>query len=88
MAVISILGYFKKATIISFIIPILIFALPILDTTLAIIRRLIKKQPIFKPDKEHLHHILLKSGLSQKQTAIVFYLITLLLSILVISIAK
>jgi UDP-GlcNAc:undecaprenyl-phosphate GlcNAc-1-phosphate transferase len=88
MAVISILGYFKKATIISFIIPILIFALPILDTTLAIIRRLIKKQPIFKPDKEHIHHILLKSGLSQKQTAIIFYLITLLLSILVISIAK
>ncbi len=88
MAVISILGYFKKATIISFIIPILIFSLPILDTTLAIIRRLIKKQPIFKPDKEHLHHILLRSGLSQKQTAIIFYLVTLLLSILVISIAK
>ncbi len=88
MSVISILGYFKKATLISFIIPILIFALPILDTILAIVRRILKKQPIFKPDKEHLHHLLLKSGLSQKQTAILFYLITLLLSILVISIAK
>lgn len=88
MAVISILGYFKKATIISFIIPILIFALPILDTTLAIIRRILKKQPIFKPDKEHLHHLLLKFGLSQKQTAIIFYIITLLLSIIAISIAK
>ncbi|MGB9638385.1 MAG: glycosyltransferase family 4 protein [bacterium] len=88
MAVISILGYFKKATIISFIIPILIFALPILDTILAIIRRILRKQSIFKPDKGHLHHLLLKIGLSQKQTAIVFYIITLLLSIIVISIAK
>ncbi|MCX7871190.1 MAG: undecaprenyl/decaprenyl-phosphate alpha-N-acetylglucosaminyl 1-phosphate transferase [bacterium] len=88
MSVISILGYFKKATFISFVIPILIFALPILDTILAIIRRALKKQPIFKPDKEHLHHLLLKSGLSQKQTVTIFYIITLLLSILVISIAK
>lgn len=86
MAVISILGYFKKATLISFFIPLLIFSFPILDTTLAILRRIIRKQSIFKPDKEHLHHILLKAGLSQKQTVIVFYIITILISILVISI--
>ena len=55
IAVISLLG-FKGALLTSVLVPLLILAIPILDTLCAIIRRALKKQPIYMPDKEHLHH--------------------------------
>ena len=64
VAVIALLG-FKTATLTSFIIPILILFIPIFDTLLAIIRRLIKGEPIGKPDKEHIHFQLLNRTLKK-----------------------
>lgn len=55
---------------------ILIFALPIIDTLLAVIRRILGKKSILMPDKEHIHHRLLDLGLSQKSAAYLFYLIS------------
>ena len=72
IATISLLG-FKTATIMSLFVPIVILGIPILDTLFAIIRRLIKKQPIFLPDKSHIHHQLLKLGLSHRNTVLVIY---------------
>lgn len=88
MSIISILGYFKKATLISIAIPVIIFAIPILDTLFAIIRRIIKRQHIFQPDKEHIHHKLLQYGFNQKQAAFILYFITIFLSIIAITIIK
>jgi len=88
LSIISILGYFKKATVISLVVPLVLFAIPILDTLLAIIRRIIKKQHIFKPDKEHIHHKLLQMGLSQKQAALILYFITIFLSIIALYFVK
>lgn len=73
LASVSILGLFKIQVAFSFFAPVLIFALPIFDTAFAIIRRAINKKPIMLPDRGHLHHILLDSGLSQKQALSVFY---------------
>lgn len=56
--------------------PLIIFALPLFDTLLAIIRRIIKTKSlkgIFKADKEHLHHKMLKQGYSQKQAVFILY---------------
>ena len=47
-----------------------------MDTAFAIIRRYTNGQPIFKPDKGHLHHRLLAMGLTQKQTVLLMYLIS------------
>ena len=69
---ISLLG-FKTITMTSFLIPILLLGIPILDTLFAIIRRTLKKEPIYKPDKEHLHHQLLKLGLSHRNTVLAIY---------------
>lgn len=88
MSIISILGYFKKATLISIAIPVIIFAIPIFDTLFAIIRRIIKRQHIFQPDKEHIHHKLLQYGFNQKQAAFILYFITIFLSIIAITIIK
>jgi UDP-GlcNAc:undecaprenyl-phosphate GlcNAc-1-phosphate transferase len=59
ISIIALLG-FKNVTLTSFIVPILIMAVPILDTAFAILRRLINKKPIAQADKQHLHHQLLK----------------------------
>jgi UDP-GlcNAc:undecaprenyl-phosphate/decaprenyl-phosphate GlcNAc-1-phosphate transferase len=48
------------------------FALPLIDTSLAIVRRLLNGRPLFSADGEHIHHRLLQRGLSQRQ--IVFLL--------------
>lgn len=77
IAVISLLG-FKTTTVISFLVPILILGIPILDTLFAIIRRLIKKQPIYLPDKQHLHHQLLNMGISHKNTVLIIYAMNIL----------
>lgn len=66
----------------SYFIPaVIVLFLPILDTTLAIIRRIRRRQNIFSGDSSHIHHFLIKSGFSQTQTVKVFYLITFVLGI-------
>lgn len=72
-ASISISGALKTSTTALFI-PFLILGLPIADTFFAIVRRFGKGQSIFKPDKEHLHHRLLKRGWSQRKAVLVLYL--------------
>ena len=77
IAVISLLG-FKTTAMISFFVPILILGIPILDTLFAIIRRMLKKQPFYMPDKSHLHHQLLKLGLSHRNTVLAIYAMNIL----------
>ena len=77
ISTISLLG-FKTVTMTSFIIPILLLGIPILDTLFAIIRRTIKKQPIYMPDKKHLHHQLLELGLSHRNTVLAIYAMNIL----------
>jgi UDP-GlcNAc:undecaprenyl-phosphate/decaprenyl-phosphate GlcNAc-1-phosphate transferase len=72
ISVLSLLGY-KNVTFISLIIPIIILGVPISDTFFAIIRRLVNKQPLSAPDKSHLHHCLLRSGFSHRQTVLLIY---------------
>lgn len=77
ISVVALLG-FKTATLSSLIIPLLVLAIPILDTMFAIIRRKLKGESISKPDKFHIHHQLLKRNLTQRQTVIVIYVVDLL----------
>lgn len=80
IAVIALLG-FKIATITSIGIPMIILAIPIFDTAAAIIRRLIKHQSIGEPDKQHLHHQLLKMKFSTRGTILTIYAVDILFSI-------
>lgn len=77
IATISLLG-FKTITMTSFFIPILLLGIPILDALFAIIRRMIKKSPIYMPDKLHLHHQLLNLGLSHRNTVLAIYAMNIL----------
>ena len=77
LSVIAIEGAMKS--IAAILIPLLVLGLPIFDTTFAIVRRFLNKKPIMEADRGHLHHRLLDKGLSQKQTVLVLYAISLLL---------
>ena len=80
ISVIALLG-FKNVTLTSLIVPLLILAIPILDTIFAILRRLLKGEKISTPDKFHIHHQFLNKNFSVKQTVIVIYLINILFAI-------
>ena len=77
IAVIALLG-FKNVTMTSLIIPLLVIAIPILDTIFAILRRAIKGEKITTGDKYHIHHQLLNRNLSQRTTVLIIYVIDLL----------
>ena len=49
------------------------FALPILDTSLAFARRWVNGRPLFSADKQHFHHQLVARGFSVKQTVLISY---------------
>ncbi len=80
IAVIALLG-FKNITLTSLIVPIFLLAIPILDTLFAILRRLINHKPISMPDKNHLHHQLLKMKFSQRTTVLIIYCVDMLFAI-------
>lgn len=80
IAVIALLG-FKSVTLTSLLIPLLILAIPILDTIFAIVRRLLKGEKISHPDKLHLHHQLLNKNFSHRTTVLIIYGIDILFAI-------
>ena len=79
IAVISLLG-FKVTTITSLVVPLCILAIPILDTALAILRRIINHKKIGEPDKQHFHHQLLKMKFSPRISVLIIYGINILFS--------
>lgn len=80
IAVIALLG-FKNITLTSVVVPMFLLAIPIMDTLFAIIRRIINHKPIGMPDKNHLHHQLLKINQSKRKTVLIIYVIDILFAL-------
>jgi len=78
---ISVQGLFKMYTLISFVVPFLLFGLPIFDTCFAFIRRIAHGQSPMHADRSHVHHRLIDMGFSQKQAVAVLYVITAILGL-------
>ncbi len=79
LAATSVVGLLKVAAAAAVLVPVLILGVPIFDTTFAIVRRALRRQPIFSPDRGHLHHRLLGLGFSQRRAVVIIYGICLLL---------
>ncbi|WP_163526916.1 glycosyltransferase family 4 protein [Halobacillus ihumii] len=73
MAIISTVGLFKNVTLFSFVIPIIVLAVPVFDTVFSIIRRIINKQKIMMPDNKHIHYQILAEGFSHRATVLIVY---------------
>lgn len=90
LAAVSITGVLKGATAATLIVPtfvlvLLILFFPLLDTSWAIIRRLAHGRSPLSPDAEHIHHQLLRAGLSQKKVAYLLYSVTAVLGLIATS---
>jgi UDP-GlcNAc:undecaprenyl-phosphate GlcNAc-1-phosphate transferase len=57
----------KASTLLSMMVPLLALSVPLLDVSLSVLRRFLRRQPIFSADRGHIHHRLLDRGLSASQ---------------------
>lgn len=81
LANVAIMGSLKSAAVLSLMIPILILGVPIFDTLFSVWRRVrLSKNPI-TPDTDHLHYRLIKLGLTHRQTVLVIYGVSGVLSL-------
>jgi UDP-GlcNAc:undecaprenyl-phosphate/decaprenyl-phosphate GlcNAc-1-phosphate transferase len=62
------------------LIPLLVLAVPFTDVIWAIARRLRRRRPVYRPDKEHIHHRLLEIGHTHRQAVLIMYLWSALLA--------
>jgi hypothetical protein len=67
------LGTQKATTAVAIVVPILAFGFPVVDTAMTMARRLVSRKPVFQGDSEHIHHMLLARGWSQRRAALVLY---------------
>jgi UDP-GlcNAc:undecaprenyl-phosphate GlcNAc-1-phosphate transferase len=74
LSALALAGSQKAPTMVAVAIPVVSFGLPILDAVLAVVRRFIGGKPLFIGDKDHIHHKLLKRGLSQRGAVVILYL--------------
>jgi len=63
----------KSATMLGMTAPVLALALPLLDASLAVARRFLRRKPIFTADLGHIHHRLLARGMTPRKVALVLY---------------
>lgn len=82
LSALALAGAQKAPTFVAIAIPVVSFGLPILETLLSVLRRLISGRPIFTADREHIHHKLLELGLSHRQVVIVLYAVSALFAML------
>ena len=81
LSTMSVVGMFKFYAIVSFFVPVLALAVPIMDTSFAFMRRILKGQNPMKPDRGHFHHRLLDMGMSQKQAVATLYTVSIILGV-------
>jgi UDP-GlcNAc:undecaprenyl-phosphate GlcNAc-1-phosphate transferase len=82
LSALALAGAQKAPTVIAVAIPVVSFGLPILETTLSVMRRLISGRPVFTADREHIHHKLLQRGMSHRQVVIVLYAVSAIFALL------
>jgi len=98
LAATAITGWQKGATALATGVPLLIFALPIADSALALLRRSVARpadgrsvrtilRQIAEPDRQHIHHRMLAMGWSVRRTVLILYTITAILSLLALGTA-
>jgi UDP-GlcNAc:undecaprenyl-phosphate/decaprenyl-phosphate GlcNAc-1-phosphate transferase len=80
MGVIAVEAAVKVTAVVSFVLPLILLAVPFLDTTFVVLKRLKYKQPIYRPDSEHFHHRMARIGFSNRRTIAYLYAWTLLLA--------
>jgi UDP-GlcNAc:undecaprenyl-phosphate GlcNAc-1-phosphate transferase len=82
------LACYRRVSMITLIVPMLALAVPILDTAMSILRRLVQHKPIFKADRQHMHHRLLAAEGSPRAAVIQFYMLTAAFCLIAVSFTR
>ena len=80
MGVITVEAAVKTEAVVSFVLPLILLAVPFLDTTFVVLKRLKYGQPFYRPDSEHFHHRMARIGFSSRRTIAYLYAWTLMLA--------
>src|SRR4051794_3188436 len=80
MAMITVQGALKTNAVVALFFPLAILAVPILDTSFVVAKRLKYRRPIYRADTEHFHHRMARIGFSQRRTIAYLYGWTLVLA--------
>ena len=75
LSLLALEGY-RQITLLTFVVPVLALAVPILDTALSVIRRMRNRAPIFNADRAHMHHCMLESEGSARSAVLQVYILT------------
>jgi UDP-GlcNAc:undecaprenyl-phosphate GlcNAc-1-phosphate transferase len=73
LAAVSVQGLLKTAATVALFFPLLVLAVPIVDTTFVVVRRLKHGERVFEGDQAHLHHRFLRRGFSQRRAAVTIW---------------
>jgi len=73
LATVSIEGLVKTAALATLVLPLLVLAIPIIDTSFVFAKRLKYRQPLYEADRTHLHHRFMNIGFSQKRAVVYMY---------------
>jgi UDP-GlcNAc:undecaprenyl-phosphate GlcNAc-1-phosphate transferase len=73
LATVAVQGLLKTAAIAALFFPLLVLAVPIVDTTFVVLRRLRHGQKVFEGDQAHIHHRFLRRGFSQRRAALTIW---------------
>ncbi len=69
----GVMGEVKGNTLVATVIPMIALGVSLLDTTMAFVRRILHGQHPFRADQQHIHHRLLRLGLTQRQVVLIIY---------------
>lgn len=80
-------GY-RQITVLTFIVPLLVLAVPILDTSLSVLRRVRKRMHVFSADRAHIHHRMLDVHGSHRAAVLSIYFLTACFCVIAISLMR
>ncbi len=87
LAAASLLESRKGTAAITLLFPLVAMGLPIADSVLAFVRRLARGRPVFRADSEHIHHRLLRLGLSPRNALFVLWYLCAYLGVMAVVLA-
>jgi UDP-GlcNAc:undecaprenyl-phosphate GlcNAc-1-phosphate transferase len=76
LSAMALAGSQKAPTMVAVAIPVVSLGLPILDVMLAVARRFLGGKPLLRGDSQHIHHKLLRRGLSQREAVLILYAVS------------
>jgi UDP-GlcNAc:undecaprenyl-phosphate/decaprenyl-phosphate GlcNAc-1-phosphate transferase len=80
LACVAVEGTLKTQSLIALVLPLVVLAVPFMDTTFVVLKRLKYRRPVYEADQEHFHHRMDRIGFSTRRTVLYLYAWTLMLA--------